>query len=211
MKTKSNARSETADGVSVILFAGATLLMVLMATTIRAFSTFREDGIAWTIPIDQQPISATTGSGTGAVEGYADEALVIATGVDALSVAAAVSALAVWALAAILIIICMTLIAWNFLRGRLFFPGNVRAFLTIGWTIIFAPITILLMEATARNGVTRALSLGPGEPLHPTELLAITPFISVGFAVTLIAVAFRRGMRLQHVNTVLEKETEGLV
>jgi hypothetical protein len=209
--TTAATRSETADAITVILYAVAALITVGMATVLRVGSTFREDGIAWTIPIDQQPISATTDSGAISIEGFADEALVIANGVNAVSVAAIIAAITLWALAAVLVIGAVTAVAWNFLRGRFFIRGNVRAFNAIGWTLVGAPVLIVILETMGRNGVTTALGLGDGEPVHPIEFWTIAPFFAVGVTVGLIAVAFRRGIRLQNEKIALEKETEGLV
>ncbi|MCT1364622.1 MULTISPECIES: hypothetical protein [Microbacterium] len=204
-------RSERADAITVILYAAAALVTVGIATVLRVGGTFRDDGIAWTLPIDEQPISATTDSGQISIEGIAQEAMVFATGVNSVSIAAIVAAIALWALAAVAVIGAVTLVAWNFLRGRFFVPGNARAFDVIGWTLVLAPMAIVMLETMGRNGVTAALGLGDGEPVHPIEFWAIAPIFATGVTVGLIAVAFRRGIRLQQEKVVLEKETEGLV
>lgn len=204
-------RSERADAITVILYAAAALVTVGIATVLRVGSTFRDDAIAWTLPIDEQPISATTDSGQISIEGIAQEAMVFATGVNSVSIAAIVAAIALWALAAVAVIGAVTLVAWNFLRGRFFVPGNARAFDVIGWTLVLAPMAIVMLETMGRNGVTAALGLGDGEPVHPIEFWAIAPIFATGVTVGLIAVAFRRGIRLQQEKVVLEKETEGLV
>lgn len=209
--TTAPTRSETADAITVILYAAVALITVAFATILRVASTFRETGIAWTIPIDQQPISATTDSGAISIEGFADEAMIIAGGVNAVSVAAIVAAIALWALAAVVVIAAVTLVAWNFLRGRFFVRANVWAFNAIGWTLVAAPIVIVILETMGRNGVTTALGLGDGEPVHPIEFWTIAPIFATGVTVGLVAIAFRRGIRLQHEKVALEKETEGLV
>lgn len=204
-------RSETADAIAVILYAAAALVTVAFATILRVAGTFRDSGIAWSIPIDEQPISATTDSGAISVEGIAQDAMVFATGVNAVSVAAIIAAISLWALAALLVIGSVTLVAWNFLRGRFFVRGNARAFDVIGWTLVVAPILIVMFETMGRNGVTSALGLGEGEPAHPLEFWSVAPIFATGVTVGLIAVAFRRGIRLQNEKLALEKETEGLV
>ncbi len=204
-------RSERADAITGILYAAAALVTVGLATTLRVGSTFRDAGIAWSIPIDEQPISATTDSGQISIEGIAQEAMVFATGVNGVSIAAIVAAIALWALAAVAVIGAVTLVAWNFLRGRFFVAGNARAFDVIGWTLVLAPMAIVMLETMGRNGVTAALGLGDGEPVHPIEFWAVAPIFATGVTVGLIAVAFRRGIRLQQEKVVLEKETEGLV
>lgn len=204
-------RSERADASAVIFYAAAALVAVGLATVLRVGSTFRDDGIAWTLPIDEQPISATTDSGQISIEGIAQEAMVFATGVNSVSIAAIVAAIALWALAAVAVIGAVTLVAWNFLRGRFFVAGNARAFDVIGWTLVLAPMAIVMLETMGRNGVTAALGLGDGEPVHPIEFWAVAPIFATGVTIGLIAVAFRRGIRLQQEKVVLEKETEGLV
>lgn len=209
--TTAPTRSETADAITVILYAAAALVTVAFATILRVAGTFRETGIAWTVPIDQQPISATTDSGAISIEGFADEAMVIADGVNAASVTAIIAAIALWALAAVAVIAAVTLVAWNFLRGRFFVRPNARAFDVIGWTLVGAPILIVMLETMGRNGVTSALGIGDGEPVHPIEFWSVAPIFATGVTVGLIAVAFRRGIRLQNEKLALEKETEGLV
>ncbi|WP_454114102.1 hypothetical protein [Microbacterium maritypicum] len=209
--TAAPTRSETADAITVILYAAAALVTVAFATILRVASTFRETGIAWTVPIDQQPISATTDSGAISIEGFADEAMVIADGVNAASVTAIIAAIALWALAAVAVIAAVTLVAWNFLRGRFFVRPNARAFDVIGWTLVGAPILIVMLETMGRNGVTSALGIGDGEPVHPIEFWSVAPIFATGVTVGLIAVAFRRGIRLQNEKAALEKDTEGLV
>lgn len=204
-------RSEKADAITVILYAAIALVTVALATVLRVGSTFRDSGIAWSIPIDEQPISATTDSGAISIEGIAQDAMVFATGVNAVSVAAIVAAIALWALAAVLVVAGVTLVAWNFLRGRFFVRANVWAFTAIGWTLVGAPILIVMLETMGRNGVTSALGISEGEPTHPLEFWTIAPFFATGVTVGLIAVAFRRGIRLQQEKAALEKDTEGLV
>jgi hypothetical protein len=204
-------RSEFADAVTVLFLAAAAPVVTGISTMLRIGGAFRDDGIAWSIPIDEQPISATTDSGAVTVEGIAQQAMVFATGVNPVSVAAIISAIALWTLAAVVIIGAVALIAWNFLRGRFFSRGNARALDTIGWTLVLAPTIIVMLEAAGRNGITAALGLGAGEATHPIEFWAITPFFATGVTMGLVAVALRRGMRLQQERDVLEKETEGLV
>lgn len=211
MATPAATRSERADAITVILYAAAALVIVVIATVLRALSTFRDQGVAWSIPIDEQPISATVDSGSMSLDGIAQEAVVFATDVNAVSVMAIVAAIALWALAATAVVAGVTLVAWNFLRGRFFVTGNARAFDTIGWTLVLAPIAIVMLETMGRNGVTAALGIGDGEPVHPIEFWTIAPVFAIGVTVGLIAVAFRRGIRLQGEKQELQRETEGLV
>lgn len=204
-------RSETADAITVLLYGAASLVVLGIATTLRIAGTFRDQGIAWSIPIDEQPISATTESGAIAIEGIAQEAMVFATDVDPLSTTAIWLAIALWAVAALVVISAVGLIAWSFLRGRFFTRANARALDVVGWTLVLAPIAIVMLETAGRNGITAALGINEDEPVHPLEFWAIAPIFAVGVSVGLIAVAFRRGIRLRHEKETLERDTEGLV
>lgn len=211
MATPTSPRSETADAVTVIFYAVASVVIIGIATWLRVLTTFREDGIAWTIPIDAMPVEATGDSGAVSVSGIAEEVVVYASGVNAVSIAAIVASIALWALSALLIIGSVILLAGNFLRGRFFVDANVRALVATGWTLVIAPIAIVLFDTMGRNGVLSAIGVGPGEPAHPLEFWSILPIFGIGMAVGLIAVAFRRGIRTQRENESLQKETEGLV
>lgn len=206
-----SARSQTADAVTVLLFGAAALVVVAFGTVLRTLGTFRDQGIAWSVPIDEQPISATADSGAVTVDGIAQQVMVFATDVDPLSTAAIIGSLVLWTLAPLIVIVGVMLVAWNFLRGRFFVRGNARAFDAIGWTLVLAPMLIVMLENRGLNGALGAIDLGPGDPVHPLEFWSIVPIFATGVAVGLIAIAFRQGIRLQDETARLEKETEGLV
>ncbi|MEI3848901.1 MULTISPECIES: hypothetical protein [Microbacterium] len=201
---RSPSRSERADAVTVLLLGAAAVVVIAWLTTARILTTFRSDGIAWTLPIDQQPIEATIDAGATDLHGYATQALVIAPGVDAMATAAIVASIVVGTLTALTITAGVMWIAWSFLRGRVFAPATARAFDLIGWTLVVGTLVALGLDTVGRNGVTSALGAGPGEPLHPAELWLWAPVCATGIAVGLLGRAFRRGVRLQ-------KDTEGLV
>lgn len=211
MGTTRASRSQSADAITVILFGAAAVVVTAISSVMRVLSTFRDQGIAWSIPIDEQPISATVDSGATSVEGVAQQAMVFATGVDAVSTAAIIGSLTLWTLAPLVVIAGVMVVAWNLLRGRFFVQSNVRAFDAIGWTLTLAPLLIVLLENMGRNGVIVALGAESGDPAHPIEFWSIAPLFATGVAVGLVAAAFRQGIRLQRENAVLENDTRGLV
>ncbi|KQZ24195.1 MULTISPECIES: hypothetical protein [unclassified Microbacterium] len=204
-------RSQSADAITVILFGAAAVIVTAISTVLRVLSTFRDQGIAWSIPIDEQPIDATVDSGAVSVQGIAQHAMVFATGVDAASTAAIIGSLALWAIAPLIVIVGIMVVAGNFLRGRFFVRSNARAFDTIGWTLVLAPMLIVMLENVGLNGVSAAVGLEGGGPVHPIEFWSIVPIFATGVAVGLIAAAFRQGIRLQKTNTALANDTKGLV
>lgn len=197
-------RSERADAFTVLLYGVGAAVIVGIGTWLRAAGVFRDDGIAWTIPIDEQPIEATAESGAIAIDGIAQEAMIFANDVNAGAIAAIIGGIVLWALTALVVIGAVMLVASNFLRGRVFVRGNAWAFTIMGWMLSIAPLVIVGLDNIARNGVLAAAGFGEGETVHPVEFWAAIPVVAGGIAVGLIAVAFRRGIRLQ-------KEMEGLV
>lgn len=200
----STTRSERADAITVLIIGAIAVGALAVITTLRALQTFRSDGIGWILPVDQQPIDATIGSGVASIRGYATEALVIVPDVNAVSIAALVTSLTVWALSALLVVSGTMWIAWSFLRGRFFTAGTVRTLGVISWTLAGAPAILLLLDTMARNGILAALHAEKADDGHVTVAWGSLPIVATGIALGLITVALRRGTRLQ-------KETEGLV
>lgn len=203
-ETAPTTRSERADAVTVLIIGLLAIVIIAWTITIRTLQTFREDGIAWILPIDQQPIDATVGSGTGSVHGYATEALVIASDVNLVSAVAIILSIAVRAVAAFLVVGGGLWIARSFLRGRFFAPGTVRALGVISWTLALAPAVVLLLDTMGRNGVLAALHADASASAQVTVAWESLPVVATGIALGLVTIAFRRGARLQ-------KDTEGLV
>lgn len=198
------ARSDAADAVTVLLLGAGVAVGVVLLTVLRFFDVFREGGVAWTIDVDDTPAEATLGSGTESVYGIAENLLVIARGVGSLAQISIAASIVVWMVAALVVTGSVMFVAWSFLNGRLFVPATARAFDVIGWTIVGGALLVLVLENTGRNGVLEAIGATGAEPLHLLEFWAFAPAWIIGTAIGIIAVAFRRGIRLQ-------RDTDGLV
>lgn len=204
MASPRQQRSDAADAVTVLLLGAGAVVGVALLTALRFLDVFREDGIAWTIDVDDVPTEATLGSGAATVGGIAENLLVIAPGVGGWAQTAIVASILLWALAVLTVISAVMFVAWRSLRGRLFAPATARAFDVIGWTIVGGALLVLVLENIGRNGVLDAIGASGAEPLHPLEFWAYAPAWIIGTAVGIVAVAFRRGIRLQ-------RDTDGLV
>lgn len=202
-RTEPTTRSERADARTVLVVAVLATVIIAWMVVVRALQTFREDGIGWILPIDQQPIDATIGSGTGAVHGYATDALVIVPDVHAGIVSTIVLSHVLFATTALLVIACTSWVAWSFLRGHFFAPGTARAFDLLGWGLAGGTALMALLDTVARRGVFAALGM-EGAQLDGDDIARWSPVLAVAVAVGLLGRAFRRGIRLQ-------KDTEGLV
>lgn len=190
-------RSATADFVTVILFAIAAGIGTIITTTLRLFDTFRPDGFAWRLHIDELPVDTSFGAA------LTDSVLVVSPDVNAVSMASGAVSGIIAGLAALTVTAAVAFVAWRFLRGGFFVTATARAFDVIGWTLLIGGVGVMSFDTLARNGVLAAVGI-EGEPIHPTEFAAFAPVWAIAVAVGLLGHAFRRGIRLQ-------KETEGLV
>ena len=197
-------RSERLDALNVLFLGISVAVIACILIGLRVVSTFRPEGIAWTIDTDEQMVEATIDSGAASIAGIVSSVTVIAPNVNGWSVAAIIASLALVTLAVLFVIACVMRIAWSFLRGRFFSDGTARSFEVAGSTIVFAPCLLLSLDTAGRSGVLQALDIAGAEPVHPTAAWGLLPYIAVGVSVILIGTAFRRGIRLQ-------RETEGLV
>ncbi|MFS0713147.1 hypothetical protein ABC195_04640 [Microbacterium sp. 2P01SA-2] len=197
-------RSDAADAITVLLLGIGAAITVVLSVVARFLDAFRDAGVAWRIDIDDEPFAASLGSGDGYVDGIVENALVIAPGVDGATAAALAGSIVAWGLACLLVVLAVMYVARSFLRGRFFVPATARAFDVIGWSIVGGGLVVLILENIGRNGILAALGVGEGEPLHFLDFWSYAPAWAVGVAVGLVAIAFRRGVRLQ-------RDTEGLV
>lgn len=189
-------RNETADLVTVIVLGALTTLVVASVTATRLWSAFRPDGFAWSLDVDQTPVEATAASGAAPVQGYAGELLVIDPDVSTATAVAGAASIIVWALTALVIVASVMFLAWSFLRGRFFVRSTARTFTVIGWTLVIGGLVVLGLENVVRNGILASLGV-TGEPLHPLAFWNYAPVWLIGVAMGILAVAFRRGIRLQ--------------
>lgn len=199
-----SSRSEAADAITVIVIGVLGAVAVIVAAVMRAVSTFRPAGIAWTLNVDDAPAEATVGSGAVSVSGIAEQLTAIVPDVNTLSRFAIGASIAVWACTALLVIASVMFVAWSFLRGRFFVPATARAFGVIGWSIVLGTGAVMTLDTLGGNGVLAALGAGDLGQVRATEVWAYAPAWAIGVCVGIVAVAFRRGVRLQ-------RETELLV
>ncbi len=197
-------RSDAADAITVLLLGSGAVVAVILTAVFRWLDVFREQGVAWTIDVDDAPVEVTVASGEADAQGIVESVLVIAPEVDGGTAAALAASIVVGAVAAVVVIGAVMFVARSFLRGRLFVPATARAFDVIGWAIVSGALIVLVLENIGLRGVLAALDLPGGEPLHFLDFWAYAPAWAVGVAVGLVAIAFRRGNRLQ-------RDTDGLV
>jgi hypothetical protein len=198
-----SSRSETADAITVIIIGVLGAVAVIVTAIFRAVGTFRPDGVAWTLNVDDTPAEATVGSGAVTVRGYVEQLMVIVPDLNAVSSFAIGASIAVWACTALIVIASVMFVAWSFLRGRFFVSATARAFGVIGWSIVLGTGVVMALDTLGGNGVLAAVGAGDLGQVRPTELWAYAPAFAIGVSVGIVAVAFRRGVRLQRETDLL--------
>ncbi|GAA5201732.1 hypothetical protein [Microbacterium jejuense] len=198
-----STRSETADAVTVIVVGALAAVVVVVAAVLRAFVTFRPDGIAWRLSVDEAPVSATLDSDVAGVEGFITQVAVIASGVNAVSITAIVLSIVLGTLAALLVITAVMLVAFSFLRGRIFVPATARAFDVIGWAIVLGAAGVMFFDALGRNGVLAALGAEDVGADLGAQFWTFAPAWAAGVSIGIVGRAFRRGVRLQRETDLL--------
>lgn len=194
-------RSGRSEALSVI--AGGVVAVGVIATmaSIRVLDTFRPAGFAWQLPVDARPVEATVGAGAHSVVGVAEALTMVSTDVDSLTTVAAIASIAIWTLAALTVVGCVVHLAWSFLRGRVFAASTARDLDIVCWTLACSGALTYLCDHLVRSTLLASLGVDEARAPFPLGLWACW---AIGITAGLLAVAFRRGIRLQ-------RDTEGLV
>jgi hypothetical protein len=187
----------------VIIIGVLGAIAVIVTAIFRAVGTFRADGVAWTLNVDDAPAEATIGSGAVTVTGVVEQLMVIVHDLNAVSSIAIGASIAAWACTALIVIASVMFVAWSFLRGRFFVSATARAFGVIGWSIVLGTGVVMSLDTLGGNGVLAAVGAGDLGQVRPTELWAYAPAFAIGVSVGIVAVAFRRGVRLQRETDLL--------
>jgi hypothetical protein len=197
-------RKERNDIVTTLLVAGILAVIALVLTVLRFVDTFTTAGVAVGVPFAAAPAQLRAVDSRPATTVQVTEALLVAESVNPISQVALAVSIAVGGLAWLGVIGCFAALALRFLRGRFFDAGNIRLLDGAVWTMFGGALAVYALETLGRNGVLAATGLGD----YSVPSWAVTaPFVPIWIAAMvlgLIAIAFRRGIRLQ-------RDTEGLV
>ena len=205
MSTIQQTRMSTGDRVSLVAFIAAGIVLagwsVVQAVTaildavgnrdVRVLAAF--DGTVALVPI---------GPGGAMREVELATAFVTAPELPVASFAALILREVLGALTIVAIIACLTWLAVNVLRGRIFCRTNpvLVATASIGGVIAWA--SLALFETMVANGAIARISDRGFD--NPVMSIPVQTLLLVGFASAIVATAFTVGDRLR-------RDTEGLV
>lgn len=201
-----------ADAIAVILMGVVASVSVAYLAVREYLRVFVAGGVAWTLPVDAQAVTATALTAYSA-DGPADATLVSGTvtqlrvvvpDLNAVSTACLIISIAAAAITAILVIACIVRLAWLFQQGRFFTLSTSRALRTLTWTMLSGGLVAWAGWNLTANGVEAALGVraNVSGTFEWWAWYWILLFIVTSSG--LIDIALRRAIRLQH-------ETEGLV
>ncbi|WP_456286856.1 hypothetical protein M1D46_05375 [Microbacterium sp. JZ70] len=197
-------RAEQGDAITVLFIGAAVLMVVAISAALRWAETFTLEGVAARVPVHAAPGQAVVDGADVTITGSVDSMLVVVPVVDTMSAVCLAASILIAALAQTISATAVMYIAWSFLRGRFVTSAVVRALTLLGWTVFTGALAVLFVDRLALNGILAALGADGAEPIHPLEFWSSAPLFFIATAVGLLAIAFRRGIRLQ-------RDTEGLV
>lgn len=207
-----SSRRIRADAFAVLAL-GVVAAVAVVALAIAEFTRrFAPGGIAWSLPIHSQEITAEGLTAYGSdgpialepITGIASRIDVIVSGVNPISTVSLALSIAIASIAALVVIACTARLTWSFLRGEFFTRTTSRTLRTAMWSGGGGALGAFIFWHFASNGVSAALHVRAAD----TGALAWWGWYwIILFAFTasgLVDIALRRAVRL-------ERETEGLV
>ncbi|WP_449278154.1 hypothetical protein [Leucobacter sp. GX24907] len=211
-EAKPTAHSVRTDAITVIIMSVLAAGAVITLAAFRSLRLFTPDGVAWTLPVEPQTLTAdglTLYSSSGPAEsepitGTATALEVIVNDLNTVSTVCLAASIVIIAIAALIAIACTARIAWLFLRGRFFTRSASAALRTLNWSLAAGVLFFHLLWTMGRNGVEAALNVRAqsidGFEWWGWYWIVLFAIVSLG----LVDVALRRAIRLQ-------QDTEGLV
>lgn len=207
--TASKIRRDAATVITMSVIAAVALISLAIN---RFFETFTPDGVAWTLPVEPQSVTAEgltlyTPSGPSPmaeITGTFSSLQVIVGNVNLVSSICLGAAIVIASLAGLIVIFCTATLAWQFLRGQFFTPRSSFTVRVLTWAIASGAGLSYIAWFFGSNGVAAALGVRAADTANAAwwgwYALAMFVVISIG----LLDIALRRAVRMQ-------RDHEGLV
>lgn len=186
-----------------IVIAVIAAILIVVFTTTRLVSMFTPGGLVVSAKFDANAVLEPVSIGTSQTVAAVTEAQFVVPDITWLSATALVAAVVARALSYLIVIACAVVVCRNLTAGRAFTRQNTQLILTAGIGLFVGTMLVYLGTSLGLNGVLASLGLdapvaGPNTPT------GYWPSLFAGFALTILAIAFRAGERIQ-------RDTEGLV
>ncbi|MCB1273769.1 MAG: hypothetical protein KDB25_05170 [Leucobacter sp.] len=199
-------RPSVSDRVGIIFFiiVGAVIIVWgAIAAAARISDLIRGEGIAATVGFVDTAVGAPIGPGGALLPVQLDTGTVTATELTGAGFGAAVLGQLIAFATVTTVVVCLTLLARNTLRGRIFSRSNTRLITTAGMTALVGFGLSPLFEGMVANDIIARLSNGDFQD-SAVLMLEPLPFVLLAFAFGIVATAYTVGARIQ-------RETEGLI
>ncbi|SEB85653.1 Protein of unknown function [Paramicrobacterium humi] len=194
---------EMRDVRSAILFGAVGAAWVIIVAIIDISSMFTPDGILVTARFAADASPGTVEVGSVSAVAAVTEARFLAPDIPWLSTAGLVMAIVARALSYLIVIACGIGVCRSLTAGRAFSRQNARLVFMAGVGLFVCTLLVYMGMTLGLNGAFA--SIGYETDTMPANTPAgYWPSIFAGFALTVVAIAFRAGERLQ-------RDTEGLV
>lgn len=192
---------ESTDLWTTLVAGAVAAVVVIVVTVLRMLDLFSVDGVAARVPIpDGVPAELPIGDGT--VASVVFEAQITSQELARATVDALAAAIIIPAVAYLAVIGCAIAFCLNLMRGTAFSRTNTRLIFATSMIVLFGSMLTQWTTIMGANGTYAALG---GEFDGQSAVMGdFWPAYLAAIGLGAIAIAFRRGERLQH-------DTEGLV
>ncbi|WP_040165837.1 hypothetical protein [Microbacterium gorillae] len=192
-------RADRRDIITTLITCGAVAIGVVIATVNRFFALFDASGLTMEVQVPLQDGNVAGESGDVPVGVW--HAFVTVPDPSVKLVVFAVLAVLAGTIGWLSALGCVTVLALDFSRGRVFGSRSVRMLSLLTTSIAVGVIASYVLTVFATNVLRTEAGIGAvNMSLPPEYWLGIVAAVLAG----VLAVAFRRGAKLQ-------KDTEGLV
>ncbi|QEE60549.1 hypothetical protein FVA74_02415 [Salinibacterium sp. dk2585] len=199
--SKSFWTRESTDLWTTIAAGAIAAVIVIVVTVLRMLDLFSVDGIAARVPIPDG-LGAELPLGGNPVESVVFEAQITSQDLARATVDSLAAAIIIPALAYLAVIGCAIAFCINLMRGRSFTRGNTRLVFATALIVLLGALFTQWATIMGANGTYAAL--GAEFDGQSAVMDDFWPAYLAAMGIAAVAIAFRRGERLQ-------RDTEGLV
>ncbi|MGO3146117.1 MAG: hypothetical protein ACTIJ6_00415 [Leucobacter sp.] len=199
-------RPSTGDRIGIIIFMVIGLALVAwsaIASVLYIAEVVGGKGIKATVSLVDTTVEVPVGSSGASVPMLIDSASVSADHLSGTAFGTAIISAVLGFIVVATIVTCLTLLARNSLRGKIFSRGNTRLVVAAGMTALMGFGMSSVLDRMVGNEVLLSMH---SDALENVAVLTAEPmpFVLLAFAFGIVATAYTIGAKMQ-------RETEGLV
>lgn len=186
-----------------IILGVIAAIFVVIAMIATLMSMFTPDGLVVSAQFDAGTALGTLSIGTSQTAATVTEAQFVVPDATWMSGVGLVTSVVARSLSYLIVIACALVVCRNLTNGRAFSLLNTRCIHVAGASLIAGALLGFLGLSLGLNDAFRSIGFD-ADTIGTNAPVAYWPTLFAGFALTILAIAFRAGERLQ-------RDTEGLV